>query len=224
MKITTISPSDIHRGTTNSSQCDVVKVLEQELDADPRDNDERAIYQGWVALHDDEQLPDDHAHRDDAEDPAGDDDPQFVRHRHCDKDRVHGKHDIGEFHFDDSRPEGRHPEPGTGWLDRATLLRILVAKEVLIRQIQQVKRAQQLHPHDLDHVGRKNDSCNAEDKSAHNSVAQRLLLLTSRQPQYEHREHHCVVSTEDRLERHEQPDGDQVSSLNVPKHLAVKYM
>ncbi len=113
------------------------------------------------------------------------------------------------------------PSHGRAGLIGATSLRILVSQEVLIRQIQQVEPAEQLHPGDLDHVGRKHGRGNAEGERADNAVAQRFPLLVPRQPQDEHRHHHRVVGTEEAFERHEQPDGDEVSSLNVQHTLPL---
>ena len=47
--ITTMSPSDSHFGTIEVDDADVVEVLEQELDADPGDDDERAVDERRVA-------------------------------------------------------------------------------------------------------------------------------------------------------------------------------
>ena len=69
-KITTMRPSDSHCGISNSIVARDVQVLDEQLDADPRDDDERAVDERRIALDQRQQLPDHQPHRDDAEDAA----------------------------------------------------------------------------------------------------------------------------------------------------------
>src|SRR5688572_5420057 len=88
-----------------------VQILEHELEADPRNDDERAIDQRWIPVDQHEQLTDYEPHRDNSEDSPRYDDPQLVRHRDRDEDGINGKDDVGQLDLRDGRPEWRHAQP-----------------------------------------------------------------------------------------------------------------
>ena len=106
----------------------LVQVLDHQLDADPRDDDEGAVDERRVALDERQQLADQHPHRDDAEEAAGDDHPQLVRHRDRDQDRVDGEDDVGELHLHDGGPERRQAEPRPGRLEGPLLPCVRLAR------------------------------------------------------------------------------------------------
>ena len=51
-----MNPSDSHRGISSIGVVGIVQVLEAELDADPRDDDESAVDERRIALHEHQQL------------------------------------------------------------------------------------------------------------------------------------------------------------------------
>ena len=85
---------------------------------------------------------------------------------------------------------------------------------MLVDQVEQVGRAGQLHPRQLNEVDRQQRGERPEAERAEDAVAQRFLLLLARQPEHQHRQHHGVVGTEQALQRHQQRDGDEVGRLN----------
>ena len=99
----------------------------------------------------------------------------------------------------------------TRW--RSALLR--PREEVLVRQIQQVQRAEQLHDRQLDQVDREQDGNDAERERADDAVAERLRCWSTRQPEHEHREHERVVGAEQPFEHDEQTNRQEVVELNV---------
>ena len=199
-----------------TDEADAVQVLHQQLDPDPRDDDERAVDERRVAADERQQLADHQAHRDDAEDPAGDDDPDLVRHRDRDEDRVDGKDDVGQLHLDDRGPEGAEAEPRRRRFHGPAILgAAAVAEEVRVGQIQQVKRADQLDPGELEQVHRQQRRQDAEDERAENAIAQRFLLLVARQAEDENCEHQRVVGAEQPLEQDQQGDREQVGGVEI---------
>ena len=60
-----------------------------------------------------------------------------------------------------------------------------------------------------------------EEERPQDPVAQRLLLIFPRQPQHQDREHQRVVGAEQPLENDEQPDRDEIRSVNV--HLFIRW-
>ena len=71
--------------TSVSKQFDVQK-LDEELDGDPRDDDECGVDERRVPLDERHQASDHQPHHDDPQDTAGEDHPQLGRHRHSDQD------------------------------------------------------------------------------------------------------------------------------------------
>ena len=83
-------------------------------------------------------------------------------------------------------------------------------EEVLIRQPEQIGRAQQLHERQPNHVERRAAWPCPEEEGAEDAVAQGRLLLVTRQPEHQHRQNHRVVGAQQAFEQDQQGDGDEV--------------
>ena len=92
---------------------------------------------------------------------------------------------------------------------------VLTAEEVLVDEIQQIARADQLHPAQPDQVDRQQRRDRAEREGADDAVAQRLLLLRLGQAEHQHGQDHRVVGAQQPFERHEQRDGDEVGRRDI---------
>ena len=146
-KITTISPSDSHFGTSKPTYPSACRYSMSSLMPTQRDDDERAVDERRIALDERQQLPDHQPHRDDAEDAAGQDHPQLRRHRHGDEDRVDGEDDVGQLDLDDRRPEratARTSACAFGGVRRRSAARRL--QKWLYGQVQQVAGAERASP------------------------------------------------------------------------------
>ena len=102
--MTTINGSDSHLSISKCTIAGGVQVFDQELDPHPRDDQERAVDDGRIAADERQQLPDDDADGDDAEQPAGQHDPELPRHRHGYENRVDRERDVDQLDFDDRAP------------------------------------------------------------------------------------------------------------------------
>ena len=178
-----------------------MQELDQQLDADPADDDERAVDERRIALDERQQLADDQPHHDDAEDAAGQNDPELRRHRDGDENRVDGEHDVGQLDLHDGDPERADAHPRLRLRRRAPPLRRLAAREVLIDEEQQIPGADDLHPGELDQIDREQRREAAEQEGAEDAVSQGLFLLGLRQAEHQHGQHHRVVGAEQPFER-----------------------
>src|SRR5579862_8252628 len=84
---------------------------------------------------------------------------------------------------------------------------------MLVRQVQEVRAAEELYPAQLDEIHREQRRDGAKRKSAHDAVAQRLALLLFRKTEREDGQHHRVVGAQQAFEQHEQRDGDEVGRM-----------
>ena len=110
---------------------------------------------------------------------------------------------------------GREPHPRRCGFDRASVLPFVTAEEVAVREPQEIPGPDQLHEADLDQVHREKNRDDPEEERPQDPVAQRLLLIFPRQPQHQDREHQRVVGAEQPLENDEEPDRDEIRSVNV---------
>ena len=85
-----------------------MQELDQQLEADPADDDERAIHERRVALDHRQKTTDHESHRDDAQDPARQDDPELRRHGDSHENRINREDDVGQLDLYDGRPERCH--------------------------------------------------------------------------------------------------------------------
>ena len=76
---------------------------------------------------------------------------------------------------------------------RAPIVSFFAAEEMRVRQIQQVRGAEQLDPAQLDQIHRQQRRDGAKEEGAENPVAERLLLLLLREAQDQHRQNQGVV-------------------------------
>jgi len=195
------------------------EILPAQFEADPPDDHERAVDERRIALNQRQQLADDEAHRDDAENAAGNHDPQLRRHRDRDEDRVNREDEIGELDTDDGPPERRESHPRPGRRRAAPRFRITAPEEVLIRQPHQIERTQQLHQRQLDHVRREEDRDPSKQERSDDPVAERLLLLMARKSEHQDREDHRVVGAQKPFEKNEEADRDEVGRRKPgPRH------
>src|SRR3954447_7967262 len=92
---------------------------------------------------------------------------------------------------------------------------IAALEEVPVREMQQVQPAEQLHPFDPDQIGREQRREDAECERADEAVPQRLLLIAPGKAEDHHGQDERVVGAEQPFEQHQQPDGHEISGLNV---------
>src|SRR5207247_5477486 len=85
--------------------------------------------------------------------------------------------------------------------------------EMTIDQIQEIPRAEQLHPSEADEVRGEDRRQRPERERAEDPVSKRFALMRFGQPQHEHGQHHCVVGAQQPFERDEQRDSDQIGDL-----------
>src|SRR6266576_2758850 len=81
---------------------------------------------------------------------------------------------------------------------------------MLVREIQKISGADELHdiyPNQVDRGQRRNDP---ECESAYEAVLERFFLLSLGQAEHHHRENNCVVGAEESLENDEDKDGEEV--------------
>ena len=191
-----------------------MEILEDQLEADPADDDECAVDQRRIPFHQRQQAADDEPHHQDTEDAAGEDDPQLRRHGHGDENRIDSEHDVGQLDFDDCRPEGGQSQPRLRRFRFAAVGAALAAGEMPVDEVQKIPRPEQLHPGKADQKGREQRGDRAEAEGAENAVSQRISLFALRQAEHEHREHHRVVGAQQPLQRHQERDGQKISRLN----------
>ena len=96
--------------------------------------------------------------------------------------------------------------------DAAALVGVAAPEEVLEREVQQVAGADQFDPAEGDQLDREQRGEDAEDERAEDPVAQRLLLLMTRQPEHQNRQHERVVGAEQALQQDEEADSDEVGA------------
>jgi hypothetical protein len=188
----------------------LVGVLDEEFESDPRDDDEGAVDERRVLADELDEAARDDAHRDNAEDAAGHDDPGLSRHRDRDEDRVDREREVDDLDAHDRRPERRQPEPGFGLGRLAGVVGVTAILEVNNREIEEVGAARELHPGDADEVRREKGGERAEGEAADESVTQRLLVVGPRQAQHHDGHDQRVVGAEQALEDDEQPDGREI--------------
>ena len=92
-------------------------------------------------------------------------------------------------------------------------------REVIERQPQQVRRANQHHELNLDEIDSQQDRDDAKAERADDAVLQRFALLPFGKAENENCQHHRVVRAEETFERDQQGDGDEIRCLTVPELL-----
>ena len=113
----------------------VVQVLDTQLDAHPRDDDEGAVYERRIALNQGDQLSDHQPHRDDPQNAAGHDHPQLRGHCHGDENGIDREREIDQLYFDDGGPERRQAQHGLRSRRLVTIAALLVPEKVRVREV-----------------------------------------------------------------------------------------
>jgi hypothetical protein len=90
-----------------------------------------------------------------------------------------------------------------------------MAREVSVRQSEQVGGADQHHELQLNEIDREHDRRDPEGERPNDAISKGLALLALGKPQNEHSQNHGVVRAEQPFQRNEQPDGDEIRRLNV---------
>ncbi len=170
-------------------------------------------------LYQRQQFADYQPHRDDAENAAGENHPRLVRHRHGDKNRVDGKHDVGELDLDDRRPERGQAEHRFRRFGRAPVVPLFPAEEMRVREVQQVRRACELDPAEFDQLDGQQRRNGSKEERAQDAVTKRLFLLVLRKPQNQYREDQGVVCAEKAFEENKKNDCESVSPFK--NHVAL---
>ena len=192
---------------------DRVQVLDEQLEADPGDDDERGIDERRILTHDRQQLADHQPHGDDAEEAADQDHPRLARHRHGDQDGIDRERDVDELDLHHGSPQRRQPHPGLCGLRLAALVSAAAREEVVVGEVHEIEPAQQLDPADLDQVRRQKRRHDAERERPDQPIFECLFLIGASQAQDHHRQHQGVVGAQQSFEDDEETNGDEIFGL-----------
>ena len=187
-----------------------VRVFDQQLHTDPRNDDERAVHNRRIALDERHHLSHDHPHGDDAENAAAQHHPFLRRHGDRRENRIDRKDEVGQLDLHHCRPERRHTQPGCGFRRRAAIVAFGGIRKVFVGQVEQVTRADQLHDGELNQVNGCQRRSDAEGKRADEPVFERLPLFGLRQPEHHERQHDGVVGAQQSFQNDEHQNGEQI--------------
>ncbi len=101
---------DAVRGISQAIQPAACSVLNDELERDPADDDERAVDERRISADQREQPAHDDPHRDNAQHAAGEDDDDFPGHGDGHEDRINRKREVDDLDAHDGRPERRQSQ------------------------------------------------------------------------------------------------------------------
>ncbi len=115
----------------------------------------------------------------------------------------------------DRGPEGAQAEPRRGRPDGPPFFRPAGGEEVRVREVQQVRAADELHPGEGHQVHGREDGEDPESKRAQDAVAKRLVLLAARETEDQDRQDEGIVGAQEALEEHQEADRDEIRDVNV---------
>lgn len=200
----------------------VADVVDQEFEADDGDEEIGGGFEAGEFFEELDKEDGGKAHEDDAEKPAGDDDPEFVVEAGVaglggpdegdgGEDGVDGEGDVGQLDH-----QHREPEPGAGVLGEAGGMRavfvvaLAALPEVFGGDVDEVTAAEEFDPGPLEEEGGSTDSEKAEDERADEAVGQGFPLLGGGQVFSEQAQDERIVDRQNAFENNEKAHDGKV--------------
>lgn len=200
-------------------ELDVPEVLGHELQADGAHEHVGDLGQDGEALDELDEDAGDEPHGQNADEHAGDHDPQLGGERYGRDDVVHGEGHVRQLHC-----HHRSPEAG-GLAVMSVLFALFGDAEVRAHEVDEVAPAHQLEPGVGDEKGDEGQAQPAHDVGAEDAVAQRLGAQVHRQVADHGRQHERIVHAEQALEDDEREDdrdvGDELVHVLVSPRVRV---